>query len=271
MGANRELSKTKEAKSPKNTNAAMLQRRYFNVEGHTAYNNAIPVLALMLTPLLLSLQIAGIATILAVMVGLPIAWWLGVGQTFRGKILLETLITLPLVLPPTVVGYGLLLIFGRGTAFGRFLQDSAHVQLLFTWQGAAIAAAVMSLPLFVRTAAAALASVDTELLEAGRTLGATETRLLTAIMMPLAYRGLLAAGTLAFARALGEFGATLMIAGNIPGETQTLPLALYSAVQAGEDVAAWQYALVLTAVAFFLLGLVGIYGGRIAAGRGERH
>jgi molybdate transport system permease protein len=112
--------------------------------------------------------------------------------------------------------------------------------------------------------------VDTDLIEAARTLGASETRILGAVLMPLAYRGLLAAGTLAFARALGEFGATLMIAGNIPGETQTLPLALYDAVQSGSDDAALRYALLLSAAAFALLGLVGIYGGRVAAERGER-
>jgi molybdate transport system permease protein len=223
-----------------------------------------------MTPLLLSLKVAVVATLLAVAVGLPIAWRLGVGRPFPGKTLVETLFTLPLVLPPTVVGYALLMIFGRGNTVGRFLQDSAGIQLLFTWQGAAVAAAVMALPLFVRTASAALASVDTDLIEAARTLGASETRILGTVLVPLAFRGLLAAGTLAFARALGEFGATLMIAGNIPGETQTLPLALYDAVQAGHDDEALRYALLLTVAAFALLGMVGIYGGRIAAERGER-
>lgn len=223
-----------------------------------------------MTPLLLSLKVAVVATLLAVAVGLPIAWRLGIGRPFPGKALLETLFTLPLVLPPTVVGYALLMVFGRGNAVGRFLQDSAGIQLLFTWQGAAIAAAVMAFPLFVRTASAALASVDTDLIEAARTLGASEARILGMVLVPLAFRGLLAAGTLAFARALGEFGATLMIAGNIPGETQTLPLALYDAVQAGHDNEAVRYALLLTLAAFVLLGMVGIYGGRIAAERGER-
>ncbi|GAB4459130.1 MAG: molybdate ABC transporter permease subunit [Armatimonadaceae bacterium] len=219
--------------------------------------------------LLLSLKVTLTATVLAVVPGMMAAWWLGTGKPFRGKSLIETLLTLPLVLPPTVVGFGLLLLLGRGTAWGQFLQDQLGIQLLFTWQGAAIAAGVMAFPLFVRTATAAFASVDEELLEAGRTLGATEGRLFLSVLMPLSYRGLLAALTLAFARALGEFGATLMVAGSIPGETETLPLALYAAVQGGRDADATLYALVLTAVAFVLLGTVSLLGGRVAAARGE--
>jgi molybdate transport system permease protein len=217
----------------------------------------------------LSLQVALAATLLALPVGLLAAWWLGVGRPFRGKIVIETLLTLPLVLPPTVVGYYLLLVLGRGTGLGRWLNDAAGVRLLFTWQGAAIAAAVMALPLFVKTAAAALAAVDADLLEVGRTLGARETTLLARVLVPLAYRGLLAGAALAFARALGEFGATLMVAGNIPGRTQTLPLALYGAVQNGNERAALVYTLLLSLGAFALLLGVGAYGSRVAAGRGE--
>jgi molybdate transport system permease protein len=164
-----------------------------------------------------------------------------------------------------------LLLFGRGTSIGRFLQDNLGVRLLFTWEGAAIAAAIMAFPLFVRTAAAAFATVDTELLEAARTLGASEFGTFRFVLVPLAYRGLLAAFTLAFARALGEFGATLMIAGSIPRQTQTLPLALYASVQAGDDAASVRYALLLTVAAFILLSVVGWYGGRIAVGRGEKN
>jgi molybdate transport system permease protein len=221
-------------------------------------------------PLLLSVRVAICATLLVLPVGLLTAWRLALGRPFRGRLLAETILTLPLVLPPTVVGYGLLLMFGRGTALGTFVQDHLNIRLLFSWEGAAVAAAVMALPLFVRTASAAFTSVEPELLEAGRTLGATELRLFLSVLIPVAYRGLIAALTLAFARALGEFGATLMVAGNIPGRTQTLPLALYSAVQAGHDADALRLALLLTTVAFLLLGLVGIYGGRIASGRGER-
>lgn len=224
-----------------------------------------------MSPLWLSLLVASSATLLALPPGLWAAHLLGVRRPFPGRALVETLLTLPLVLPPTVVGYSLLLVLGRGTAFGRWLNDAAGVRLLFTWQGAAVAATVMAMPLFVRTAAAALASVDTELLEAARTLGASERAVFFRVLVPLAYRGLLAATTLAFARALGEFGATLMVAGNIPGRTQTLPLSLYSSVQGGRDDDARTAALVLTAVAFAALGLVTLYGGRVARARGERY
>jgi molybdate transport system permease protein len=203
-------------------------------------------------------------------VGVAGAWWLGAGRPFRGKALVETLLTLPLVLPPTVVGFALLLVLGRGTAWGRWLNDAAGVRLLFTWEGAALAAAIMALPLFVKTAAAAFASVDADLVEAGRTLGAGEATLLWRVLVPLSHRGLLAGATLAFARALGEFGATLMVAGSIPGRTQTLPLALYAAVQAGKMRDALVYATLLFLVAFLLLAVVGTAGGRIATGRGER-
>jgi molybdate transport system permease protein len=223
-----------------------------------------------LEPLLLSLRVAISATALMLPIGLLAGWRLGVGRPFRGRLLAETIVALPLILPPTVVGYGLLLMFGRGTALGEFLQGRVGLHLLFTWEGAAVAAAVMAFPLFVRTAAAALGSVEPEMLEVGRTLGASELRLFATVLVPLAYRGLIAALTLAFARALGEFGATLMVAGNIPGKTQTLPLALYTAVQAGRDGDALRLALLLTTVAFVLLGLAGILGGRVATRRGER-
>lgn len=225
--------------------------------------------ALDLSPLRLSLLVAGTAMLGVLPIGVGAAWWLAYGRPFRGKLLIETLLSLPLVLPPTVVGYLLLLLLGRGTEFGRRLNDSLGIHLLFTWQGAAVAAAVMALPLFVRTAEAAFASVPPELLEVGRTLGASETALLRHAILPLAYRGLLAAFTLAFARALGEFGATLMVAGNIEGQTRTLPLALYSAVQAGADREALRDTLLLSLLAFLLLGLVGLWQRRLTRGRGE--
>ena len=218
-----------------------------------------------LSPLWLSLQVAGIATLMVFPVGILVAWWLAYGRPFRGKVLLETLLTLPMVLPPTVVGFFLLLVLGKGTAFGQWLNEGLGVHLLFTWQGAALAAGLMALPLFIKTASAAFATVEKEFLEVGRTLGASERGLLLWVIIPLAYRGLLAAGTLAFARALGEFGATLMVAGSIPGRTQTLPLALYSAVQAGQNHEAYFYTLVLTVTAFVLLGGVGAIQNHIAS------
>ena len=229
----------------------------------------MPSVPLDWSPLWLSLQVAGAATLLMLPLGILAAWWMAHGRRFIGKGLIETLLTLPLVLPPTVVGYGLLLLFGRGTSWGKWLNDALGLHLLFTWEGAAVAAAVMALPLFVRTAAAAFAAVERELLEAGRTLGATERDLLAWVIIPLSYRGLLAALALAFARALGEFGATLMVAGSIPGRTQTLPLALYASVQSGDNPAALRYTLLLSLVAFALLGIVSAFQNRIAARRAE--
>jgi len=223
-----------------------------------------------LSPLWLSLQVASSAMALIFPMGLLAAWWLAHGRDFPGKGVVETLLMLPLVLPPTVVGFYLLLLLGRGTALGQWLNDSVGLRLLFTWQGAAIAASVMALPLFIRTATAGFATVERELLEVGRTLGASELALLQHVIVPMSYRGLLAALALAFARALGEFGATLMVAGSIPGRTQTLPLALYAAVQAGRDREAVAYTVLLSVVAFVVLGSVGLYEKRIAAGRAER-
>ncbi|MBC8103033.1 MAG: molybdate ABC transporter permease subunit [Cytophagales bacterium] len=223
-----------------------------------------------MSPLTLSLLVATAAMLLAVPPGLVTAWWLGTGRPFPGKSLVETLLTLPLVLPPTVVGFGLLLVLGQQTALGRFLNDTLGVRLLLTWQAAAIASAIMAAPLFTRTAAAAFAAVDPDLLDAGRTLGASEGRLLFRVLIPLSYRGLLAGGTLAFARALGEFGATLMVAGTIPGRTQTLPLSLYAAVQNGKNEAALRDAVLLSLLAFALVGTISLYTGTVATRRGER-
>ena len=200
-------------------------------------------------------------------VGTAVAWWLAFGKGTRRKAVVETLVTLPLVLPPTVIGYYLLLVFGNGTSFGRFVNDTLNVHLLFTWQGAAVAAAVMASPLYIRTVAAALAAVDPELLEWGRTVGATEPQIFARVTLPLAYRGVCVGVTLAVARALGEFGATLIVAASLPNRTQTLPLALYDAVQTGNDSASLFYTLVLTGVAFVLLGIVAAFQTRIATRR----
>lgn len=220
----------------------------------------------LLTPLLLSLRVTGAALVLVVPLGLLLAHCLAFGR-FRGKALLETFLTLPLVLPPTVVGYALLQTLGHGTAFGQWLNERAGLRLLFTWQGAALAGAVMALPLFVRTAAAALASLPRTLIDAARLDGATSLTLFLRVLLPLAQRGLRAATLLATARALGEFGATLMVAGAIPGQTETLPLALYSAVQAGQDARAAQLALTLAVLAFLLVTLVTRQGGQDALDR----
>ncbi len=218
-----------------------------------------------LSPLWVSLKVTFCASVVVLVLGTLVAWRLAMWR-WRGKPLLETVFTLPLVLPPTAVGYYLLLTLGQGTGFGAWLNDIG-VRLLLTWEGAAIAAAVMAAPLMVKTAQAAMESVELEMLEAARTLGAGEWTILWHVLLPLSYRGLLAGAALSFARALGEFGATLMVAGNIPGSTQTVPIALYTSVQAGHDREAALYAAVLTVIAFGMLWGVSVYQRRLSASR----
>lgn len=220
-----------------------------------------------LSPLWLSLRVALVATMIVLPPGLLLAWWLSRGKPSLLKAIVDTVATLPLVLPPTVVGFALLMALGRGTAFGRWLNESVGLELLFTWQGAAVAASVMAFPLFVRSASAAFATVDEDLLAASRTLGATEGMLLRHVIVPLSYRGLLAGLAMAFARALGEFGATLMVAGSIPGRTQTLPVALYARVQAGDNEAALFYTACLSLIALMIVAAVGLYQWRVGVRR----
>ena len=192
----------------------------------------------------LSLQVAGLATVLCVLAGTPLAWILARGR-FAGRSILETLVTLPLVLPPTVVGYYLLRALGRGSPLGRFLEDDLGVRLVFTWQGAAFGAAILSAPLLIRTAQTAFEQVDPELELVAATLGRNRLTVFLTVTLPLSIRGISAGIALAFARAVGEFGATVMIAGNIPGRTRTLSVAVYDALQAGDLERANTAALVL--------------------------
>jgi molybdate transport system permease protein len=192
----------------------------------------------------LSLQVAGLATVLCVLAGMPLAWLLARGR-FAGRALLEALVTLPLVLPPTVVGYYLLRALGRGSALGRFLEDDLGVRLVFTWQGAALGAAILSAPLLIRTAQTAFEQVDPELERVAATLGRRRLAVFFTVTLPLSIRGISAGVALAFARAVGEFGATVMIAGNIPGRTRTLSVSVYDALQAGDVERANTAALVL--------------------------
>ncbi|MCC6485157.1 MAG: molybdate ABC transporter permease subunit [Armatimonadetes bacterium] len=218
-----------------------------------------------LSPVWVSLKVTLCASAAVLVIGTLLAWRLAMWR-WRGKAVLETILTLPLVLPPTAVGYYLLLILGRGTAFGEWL-NAMGIRLILTWQGAAIAAAVMAAPLMVKSAQTAMEGVDTEMQEAARTLGAGEWTIFWYVLLPLSYRGLLAGAALSFARALSEFGATLMVAGNIPGRTQTAPIALYTAVQAGRDGEAAAYAVLLTVIAFAMLWLVSFYQRRLSAAR----
>ncbi len=201
--------------------------------------------------LLLSLQVTAAATMILFVGGLALALLLA-RTRFPGRTAFELLITLPLVLPPSVVGYYLLIGLGAGSP----LASWTGWQLLFTWQAAVIASATVGLPLMVQASRAAIADVDPVLEQAARTLGATEFEVLTRITLPLARRGILAGLVLGAARAMGEFGATLMVAGNIPGRTQTLPLAIYDAVQSRDFGSANQMVLLMTLLAFFSLWAV---------------
>ncbi len=184
-------------------------------------------------PLLLSLKVAGWATVIDVVLGVAVAFGLSRWRS-SARELVDSLLTLPLVMPPTVLGYYLLVLLGRRGPIGAWL-DKFDIQLVFTWQGAVIASAVVAFPLVLKSARTAFETVDPQFERAARTLGISEAAVFFRVTLPLAARGILAGALLAFARALGEFGATLMIAGNLPGRTQTLSVAVYAAVQAGDD------------------------------------
>jgi molybdate transport system permease protein len=184
-------------------------------------------------PLLLSLKVAGWATAIDVVLGVAVAFGLSRWRS-PARELVDSLLTLPLVMPPTVLGYYLLVLLGRRGVIGAWL-DKLDIQLVFTWQGAVIASAVVAFPLVLKSARTAFETVDPQFERAARTLGISEAAVFFRVTLPLAARGILAGALLAFARALGEFGATLMIAGNLPGRTQTLSVAVYAAVQAGDD------------------------------------
>jgi molybdate transport system permease protein len=202
-------------------------------------------------PVWLSLQVTAVATGVIFVGGLALAWVLARCR-FPGQTLVATLIHLPLVLPPSVVGYYLLLGFGRGSP----IVDWLGIRLLFTWPAAVIASAVVGLPLMVQASRAAIANVDPALENAARTLGSSEPEVFWRVTLPLARRGILAGLVLGATRALGEFGATLMIAGNIPGRTQTLPLAIYDAVQNQDYALANGLVLIMTALGFLSLWAV---------------
>jgi molybdate transport system permease protein len=203
-------------------------------------------------PLWLSLEVAVIATAISLGVGLALAYLLARGR-FRGRDALDALVTLPIVLPPTVLGYYLLVLLGRSTPLGRAFEAVFGFPLVFTWQAAVVAAAFHSVPLLVKSARAALESVDRNMENAARTLGASEWRIFFRVTLPLARRSILAATVFAFARSLGDFGVTIMIAGNIPGQTQTMAVAIYDAVQSGNTLAANVMVLLISAVAIAIL------------------
>ncbi|WP_428559289.1 MAG: molybdate ABC transporter permease subunit [Solidesulfovibrio sp. DCME] len=211
--------------------------------------------AAALPPLLLTLKVSTLATALAAAPAVAMARLARV-RAFPGRDLVDAVLTLPMVLPPTVLGYYIIVLLGRRGVFGSYLWDTFGISIMFTWEGAVIAAAVVAFPLVYRSARAAFEGVDENLENAARTLGASELAIFFRVSMPLAMRGLLAGVMLALARAMGEFGATLMVAGNLPGKTQTLSLAVYSATQAGNDDLANELVLLISVVCVTLLVVV---------------
>jgi len=204
----------------------------------------------------LSLKVAGWATAITLVLGTAAGYALA-RLRFPGRELLDALLTLPMVLPPTVLGYYLLVLIGRRGWLGAWLNDTFGITLIFTWQGAVIAASLVAFPLVFKPARAAFENIDPQLEQAARVLGLRGVQIFLRVTLPLAWRGILAGLLLAFARALGEFGATLMVAGSIPGQTQTLSLAVYDAVQAGQDDLANKLVLITSLVCVTVLLLAG--------------
>jgi molybdate transport system permease protein len=213
-------------------------------------------------PLLLTLKVAGWATALNLFLGVGVGYVLA-RKRFWGRDLLDAILTLPMVMPPTVLGYYLLVLVGRRGPIGAWLQSTFGITLIFTWQGAVIAATIVAFPLVFKSARAAFESIDPQLEQAARVLGLRELAVFLRVTLPLAWRGILAGLLLAFARATGEFGATLMVAGSIPGKTQTLSVAVYEAVQAGQDDVA-NFLVLVTSITCIVVLLT---AGRLVPGR----
>lgn len=218
------------------------------------------------SPLWLSLRVAFLATLMTFILGV-LAAWLTV-KLKRGKGIVDGLFTLPLVLPPTMVGFFLLLIFGKNGFIGQLL-NSIGAPVVFTWTGAVIASTVVAFPLMYRTVRGAFEQLDENLLSAARTLGMSEVKIFFRIMMPNSIPSIMAGAVLAFARALGEFGATIMLAGNIPGRTQTVSVAIYTAVQAGNWDLAYHWMIIIVGISFVTIILMNWFSGRSIRNRRE--
>lgn len=211
------------------------------------------------SPLWISLHTAAATIVIVFLIGVIIAWWVERLQSQSLKIFADAAITLPMVLPPTVAGFFLLYFFGNNRFLGQLIYQLTGIKIAFSWLATVLAAAVISLPLMYRSARGALSQVDKGMLEAARSLGMTEWRIFWRIHLPNALPGIIAGGLLAFARGLGEFGATAMIAGNIAGRTRTLPLAVYSAVAAGDWYAAGWYVAVIVGICLLVVIGLNVY------------
>ena len=208
------------------------------------------------SPIFISMKTASLSILVTFFIGLIVAWGIVKMKNDKIKIALDSVFTLPLVLPPTVVGFFLLWIFGVRGPIGRFFIDFFAVKIAFSWYATVIAAVVMSFPLMYRSARGAFEQVDTNLLDAGRTLGMSEWKIFWKVLFANALPGIISGGILAYARGLGEFGATAMLAGNIAGQTRTLPMAVYSDVAAGNMGSAFNYVVVIVVIAFIALSIM---------------
>ncbi|GIM27777.1 molybdenum ABC transporter permease subunit [Clostridium polyendosporum] len=222
------------------------------------------------SPILISLKTALTATIITFFIGIFTAQ---IMTNYNGKFkgIIDAIFTLPLVLPPTVVGFFLLLLFGKNGPFGKALQQIG-IQLIFSWPATVIAAVVVAFPLMYKTTRAAFEQIDTNIINAARTLGLCEWSIFWRIIVPIAWPGIAAATILAFTRALGEFGATLMIAGNIPGKTQTIPIAIFFAAEGGEMTKALMWVIIIMSISFIVIVLMNYwseYQRKIMIGRGK--
>ncbi|MBD8027433.1 molybdate ABC transporter permease subunit [Ureibacillus sp. Re31] len=204
------------------------------------------------SPIWLSIKIATIAGIIVILLGTFIGR-IFARKSFKGKAILETILMLPMVLPPTVVGFFLIVVFGRNSIAGQAIEWLFHQPIIFTWWAAVIASIVVAFPLMYQSAKSGFQGVDLDIEEAARVDGANEWRIFLYISIPLASKSLITGSILSFARALGEFGATLMFAGNIPGETQTIPTAIYIAIDSGNMPLAWMWVISIVILSFLML------------------
>jgi molybdate transport system permease protein len=209
-----------------------------------------------LSPLFISLKVAFIATFITIFTGIAAARYVLKAKRFKGFI--DGVFALPLVLPPTVVGFFLLLIFGKNNPVGKILMQF-NISVVFTWIGAVIASTVVAFPLMYRTVRGAFEQLDTTIIYAARTLGISEAKIFWKIIIPNVIPSIIAGTVLAFARALGEFGATIMLAGNIPGRTQTMAIAIYTAVQAGDRTKAYSWVMIICAMSFTAIILMNFW------------
>jgi len=207
-------------------------------------------------PLILSFKVSGISTAIAFFAGVPIAYYLSMKKNRIGS-LIDSLLNLPIILPPTVLGYYLLVLLGRHSIIGKFLEKNFDIMIVFTPIGAVIAATVVSIPYLIKAVKVSFQEIDEDYLNAARVIGKTEIEIFFTITMPIAWRGIFSGISMAFARALGDFGTTLMIAGSIPEETLTMPVAIYNALQAGDEKTANILVLIMTVIAVTTLFFIG--------------